>query len=66
MSKRATLVKLADKTCYLRDVASNPPADWPLQRRREYFDWAGSVVDALPVVNKRMLKAFRAAFEARP
>ena len=66
MSRRATLVKLADKTCNLRDVATSPPADWPLQRRREYFDWAGSVVDALPVVNKRMLKAFRVAFEARP
>ena len=66
MSKRATLVKLADKTCNLRDVANNPPADWPLQRRREYFDWAGAVVDALPVVNKRMLQAFRAALDARP
>jgi len=66
MSKRAALIKLADKTCHLRDVANNPPADWPLQRRREYFDWAGAVVDALPVVNKKMLKAFRGAFAARP
>jgi len=66
MSKRAALVKLADKTCNLRDVAHNPPADWPLTRRQEYFDWARAVVDALPVVNKRMLKAFRAAFAARP
>lgn len=38
LSKRATLVKLADKTCNLRDVAQSPPADWPLQRRREYFE----------------------------
>jgi guanosine-3',5'-bis(diphosphate) 3'-pyrophosphohydrolase len=38
MSKRATLVKLADKTCNLRDMAKSPPADWPLQRRREYFE----------------------------
>jgi single stranded DNA-binding protein len=35
-------------------------------RQWKDFDWAGSVVDALPVVNKRMLKAFRVAFEARP
>ncbi len=32
MSKRAALVKLADKTCNLREVAHNPPADWPLRR----------------------------------
>ena len=66
MSKRATLVKLADKICNLRDIATSPPADWPLQRRREYFDWASAVVDALPVVNKGTLKVFRAAFAARP
>jgi guanosine-3',5'-bis(diphosphate) 3'-pyrophosphohydrolase len=66
MSRRAALAKLADKTCNPRDVANNPPADWPWQRRREYFDWASAVVDALPVFNKRMLKAFRGAFEARP
>src|SRR5450631_3923740 len=33
MSKRAALVKLADKTCNLRDVAKNPPAGWPLARK---------------------------------
>jgi guanosine-3',5'-bis(diphosphate) 3'-pyrophosphohydrolase len=66
MSKRAALVKLADKTCNLRDVAHNPPAGWSLQRRQEYFDWAKAVVDALPVVNKKLSKMFRAALELRP
>ena len=37
MSKRAALVKLADKTSNLRDVATNPPRGWPLARRRAYF-----------------------------
>lgn len=66
MSKRAALVKLADKICNLRDVAHNPPAHWPLARRQEYFDWAKAVVDGLPHGNKQMLKAFRDAFAARP
>jgi guanosine-3',5'-bis(diphosphate) 3'-pyrophosphohydrolase len=66
MSRRATLVKLADKTCNLRDVAHNPPAGWSLERRQEYFDWAKAVVDGLPKVNKRMLQAFQVAFDARP
>jgi guanosine-3',5'-bis(diphosphate) 3'-pyrophosphohydrolase len=66
MSRRAALVKLADKTCNLRDVAHNPPAGWPLKRKREYFDWAKEVVDGLPLVNKRLRKAFDLAFELRP
>jgi GTP diphosphokinase / guanosine-3',5'-bis(diphosphate) 3'-diphosphatase len=66
MSQRAALVKLADKTCNLRDVAHNPPADWPLARRRKYFDWAKAVVDALPPVSKKLRRAFDAAHAKRP
>jgi GTP diphosphokinase / guanosine-3',5'-bis(diphosphate) 3'-diphosphatase len=66
ISKRAALVKLADKTCNLRDVANNPPADWRLERKQEYFDWAKAVVAGLPLVNKRLLEAFDAACAARP
>jgi len=66
MSKRAALVKLADKTCNLRDVAYAPPADWPLARRREYFDWAKAVVDGLPMVSKPLRKAFDTAYAQRP
>jgi guanosine-3',5'-bis(diphosphate) 3'-pyrophosphohydrolase len=66
LSKRAALVKLADKTCNLRDVASTPPANWSLKRRREYFDWAKRVVSALPAVSKPLRKAFDDAFAERP
>jgi guanosine-3',5'-bis(diphosphate) 3'-pyrophosphohydrolase len=43
----ARLVKLADKIANLRDLAATPPADWPPERRREYFAWAKTVVDNL-------------------
>jgi GTP diphosphokinase / guanosine-3',5'-bis(diphosphate) 3'-diphosphatase len=66
MSIGAALVKLADKTCNLRDVATQPPTGWPLSRRQEYFDWARAVVDGLPPVNKRMRAAFDAALLLRP
>lgn len=66
MSKRAALVKLADKICNLRDVASSPPAGWPLKRKQEYFDWAKQVVDGLPSVNDKLRRAFEAAFTMRP
>jgi guanosine-3',5'-bis(diphosphate) 3'-pyrophosphohydrolase len=66
MSERAALVKLADKTCNLRDVADNPPVGWSLERRREYFDWALQVVDGLPPASERMRAIFDAAYARRP
>ena len=47
LSTRAKAVKLADKACNLRDVAANPPQDWNLKRRKDYFDWAKRVIDGL-------------------
>jgi GTP diphosphokinase / guanosine-3',5'-bis(diphosphate) 3'-diphosphatase len=66
LSKHAKLVKLADKICNLRDVASSPPKDWPLQRRREYFDWAKQVVDGLRGVHPRLEAIFDEAYADRP
>jgi GTP diphosphokinase / guanosine-3',5'-bis(diphosphate) 3'-diphosphatase len=66
LSKRAALVKLADKTANLRDMVTSPPVGWPLRRRQEYFDWARAVVEALPPVNKRLRQAFDAAHALRP
>jgi guanosine-3',5'-bis(diphosphate) 3'-pyrophosphohydrolase len=66
LSRRARLVKLADKVCNVRDVASNPPHDWPLARRREYFDWAKAVVDRIRGTNKKLENAFDEAYASRP
>jgi GTP diphosphokinase / guanosine-3',5'-bis(diphosphate) 3'-diphosphatase len=65
-SEEAALVKLADKTCNLRDVAATPPVNWSLERRREYFEWAKRVVDGLPAVNEPMRRAFDATYALRP
>ena len=66
VSDGAKLVKLADKTCNLRDVASNPPRDWTLRRRREYFDWACEVVEGLRGVHSGLEAVFDEAAAARP
>jgi len=66
MSKRAALVKLADKTSNLRDVATSPPRGWSQERKRAYFDWAKAVVDQLPPVSKRLRAAFDEAYSKRP
>jgi guanosine-3',5'-bis(diphosphate) 3'-pyrophosphohydrolase len=66
ISNRAKLVKLADKICNIRDVASSPPADWPLKRRQEYFDWAKQVVDGLRGIHPALENVFDEAYRARP
>jgi GTP diphosphokinase / guanosine-3',5'-bis(diphosphate) 3'-diphosphatase len=66
ISDRAKLVKLADKISNLRDVATSPPAGWPLERRREYFDWAKAVVDRLRGVHPGLEAAFDRAYAQRP
>jgi GTP diphosphokinase / guanosine-3',5'-bis(diphosphate) 3'-diphosphatase len=62
----ARLVKLADKTCNLRDIAATPPAEWSQQRRREYFDWARSVVDRIRGTHPGLEALFDAACARRP
>jgi guanosine-3',5'-bis(diphosphate) 3'-pyrophosphohydrolase len=64
-SPRAKLVKLADKTCNLRDLGSTPPAEWSAERRRQYFDWAEQVVEGLRGENAALESAFDAALSVR-
>ena len=45
ISDRAKLIKIADKTCNVRDVTDSPPEDWNIQRRTDYLNWASRVVD---------------------
>jgi len=66
LSRRAKLVKLADKICNLRDVASNPPMGWSIERRREYFDWAKQVVDGLRGAHAKLEAVFDLVFTAKP
>ncbi|MDV6341111.1 HD domain-containing protein [Nitrosomonas sp. Is24] len=65
-SKRAKLVKLADKISNLRDILNSPPADWSIKRKQEYFDWAKEVVDQVKDANKKLGKAFDQVYTQRP
>ncbi len=58
LSRGAKLVKLADKISNIRDVMENPPADWDIQRRREYIEWGEKVVAGLRGVNEPLEAAF--------
>jgi len=66
ISHGAKLVKLADKICNLRDVADRPPAQWGLERRQEYFEWAKQVIDGLRGAHRGLEEAFDAAYRLKP
>ena len=65
-SRAAKLVKLADKICNLRDIASSPPADWARSRKDEYYTWAAEVVAGLRGTNARLEALFDEACARRP
>lgn len=65
-SPKAKLVKLADKICNLRDIISNPPANWSSERKREYFDWAAKVVAGCRGENSELESRFDAVVSRRP
>ena len=65
-SRRARLVKLADKICNLRDLVTNPPASWKLRRMRKYFDWSGKVIEGLRGTNRTLERLFDEALARRP
>ena len=46
LSRRAKLVRIADKISNVHDVLHAPPADWPVDWRLGYIDWTERVVSA--------------------
>lgn len=58
ISDNAKKLKIADKILNVRDITTNPPVGWPLERIIEYFDWAEKVVKGMRGVNKRMEDIF--------
>jgi guanosine-3',5'-bis(diphosphate) 3'-pyrophosphohydrolase len=65
-SRRAKLLKIADKTSNLRGLVTSPPAGWTRERLRDYVDWAEAVVRSCRGLNAALDAAFdRAHAEAR-
>ena len=58
-SARAQNLSTADKISNVRSTLSNPPSDWTPERRREYVEWAHSIVKQFTEVAPRL----RAEFE---
>jgi GTP diphosphokinase / guanosine-3',5'-bis(diphosphate) 3'-diphosphatase len=62
ISARAQIIKLADKISNVRALLSSPPADWSLERQREYLEWARQVVNNLSVANPVLKAEFDAIY----
>jgi (p)ppGpp synthase/HD superfamily hydrolase len=58
ISNEAKQVKLSDKISNVSDIVYSAPADWPLQRKIEYLDWADKVVAGLRGCNARLEKVY--------
>jgi (p)ppGpp synthase/HD superfamily hydrolase len=58
LSSRAQTIKIADKISNLRGILFTPPADWDLQKKREYFAWAARVVDGCTAPNPFLKEEF--------
>ena len=57
-TQSAKLLKLADKICNVSDILATPPADWSLERQREYLLWTENVVAGLRGVNPRLERQY--------
>lgn len=59
-SHPARLIRIADKTSNIGDIATHPPSSWSLERRRTYFEWGARVVGGMRGTNA----ALEAEFDA--
>jgi len=66
ISRKAKLVKLADKIANVSDINGAPPAGWSLERKREYFDWAKEVVDRMRGTHIVLEQRFDSEYAKRP
>jgi len=58
LSSDAVLIKLGDKISNVLDVTHSPPANWKIERRREYLDWAEAVIKNCRKVNAALEQHF--------
>ncbi len=62
-SRRAKLLKLADKTSNLQSLVSSPPRGWTEERLRDYVGWAEAVVRSCRGLNDKLEAAVDAALD---
>ena len=54
LSKKARLIKLADKISNVKSLLSFPPEGWDLEKRSLYINWADKIIMALRGTNEKL------------
>jgi (p)ppGpp synthase/HD superfamily hydrolase len=62
-SRRAKLLKIADKTSNLRALIQSPPGKWTDERLRDYVVWAEAVVRSCRGLNRKLEASFDVAYQ---
>jgi GTP diphosphokinase / guanosine-3',5'-bis(diphosphate) 3'-diphosphatase len=57
-SRRAKILKLADKISNVTDIGNDPPPDWPTDRQRQYVGWGRDVVAGLRGASPELERQF--------
>jgi (p)ppGpp synthase/HD superfamily hydrolase len=65
LSAGAKQIKIADKICNVADITPTQPVDWPLQRKRDYLDWAERVVAGCRGCNPQLEQHFDAVLKEK-
>jgi len=63
LSTPAKLIKIGDKICNVSEITPTQPAEWPLQRKLEYLDWAEKVVSGCRDCNLDLEQHFDAVLK---
>ena len=63
LSAAGKLIKIADKICNVSEITATQPAEWPLQRKLEYLDWAEKVVSGCRGCNPALEEHFDAVLK---
>lgn len=64
LSARARLIKMADKTSNIEEMAADPPPAWSTEEIRAYVQWGVDVVAGCRGLNDSLEKRFDAAVVA--
>jgi guanosine-3',5'-bis(diphosphate) 3'-pyrophosphohydrolase len=62
LSHKAKLVKMADKICNAEDTFKSPPANWSIEEKSGYINWAKQVIDGMRGTNKALEAEFDELF----
>jgi (p)ppGpp synthase/HD superfamily hydrolase len=60
-SRRAKILKLADKISNVPDIGIDPPPDWSVERQRQYVQWGRDVVSGLRGASPQLERLFEEA-----